>query len=349
MPNQRKVDKAMKIDTRQFAGLLRDPGKYRLVLLHGDDEGQIRERSQALTRQIAGSLTDPFLVVELTREGWNQIPAEMAALSMIGGRRVIVVRDAADSILSSVTQALKGPGGAMLILEAPGLGKGKLRTLAEASTEAACAACYPDEGRALTDLIKAGLADFGVAIEADALTWLSQSLTGDRAVMRGEVEKLALLAGKGGRLGLEEVRISTGETAAGSADEGLLAAMGGNVEAADSNVEQAMLDGLNGVALLRMALSLLQKLHQARLRVDNGDSPADAVRSMRPPVFFRAQSATTACLTFWTSSALLRTIEEARHVEMACKRTGARQELLARRFVAGLARQARGRRGRSVA
>ncbi len=334
----------MKIDPRQAAGFLRDPGKCRLVLLYGEDEGQIRERSQALTKLVAGSLNDPFLVVELTKEGWGQIPAEMAALSMIGGRRVIVVRDAGETILSQATQALKGPGGALLILEAAGLGKGKLRSFAEANAEAASIPCYPDEGRALTDLIKAGLSESGVSIDADALAWLAQNLSGDRGVMRGEIEKLALLAGAGGRLDLDAVRICVGEGAAASGDDGLLAALGGNIEAADTAVEMAIQDGLNGVALLRMALGQLQKVHQARLRVDSGLSAADAVRAMRPPVFFRAVSATTACVSLWSSEALLRTIEEARQVEMACKQTGARQELLARRFVAGLARQAQARR-----
>jgi DNA polymerase-3 subunit delta len=334
----------VKIDPRQAAGFLRDPGKCRLVLLYGEDEGQIRERSQALTKLVAGSLNDPFLVVELTKEGWGQIPAEMAALSMIGGRRVIVVRDAGETILSQATQALKGPGGALLILEAAGLGKGKLRSFAEANAEAASIPCYPDEGRALTDLIKAGLSESGVSIDADALAWLAQNLSGDRGVMRGEIEKLALLAGAGGRLDLDAVRICVGEGAAASGDDGLLAALGGNIEAADTAVEMAIQDGLNGVALLRMALGQLQKVHQARLRVDSGLSAADAVRAMRPPVFFRAVSATTACVSLWSSEALLRTIEEARQVEMACKQTGARQELLARRFVAGLARQAQARR-----
>ncbi len=334
----------MKLDARQVTAFLRDPGKCRLVLLYGEDEGQIRERSQALTKLVAGSLNDPFLVVELTKEGWGQIPGEMAALSMIGGRRVIVVRDAGETILSQATQALKGPGGALLILEAPGLGRGKLRSFAEASADAAAIPCYPDEGRALTDLIKAGLGESGVSIDADALAWLAQTLGGDRGVMRGEIEKLSLLAGAGGRLDLDAVRICVGEAAAASGDDGLLAALGGNIEAADNAVEMAIQDGLNGVALLRMALGQLQKLHQARLRVDGGLSPADAVRAMRPPVFYRAVSATTACISLWSSDALLRTIEEARQVEMACKQTGARQELLARRFVAGLARQARARR-----
>jgi len=329
----------VKVETRSVAAFLRAPGKARLVLLYGEDEGLIRERSQGLTRGVAGSLNDPFLVVELTREGWGQIPAEMAALSMIGGRRVVVVRDATDAILPHVSAALKGPGGALLILEAAGLGKGKLRSLAEAAADGAAIGCYPDEGRGVSDLIKAGLGESKVAIDDDALAWLGQSLAGDRAVIRGEMEKLILLAGPGGRLDLETVQVSTGQSAAGSADEGFLAAMNGQVEKADGAIEAAMQEGMAGVALLRMSLGQLQKLHQARLRMDGGMSAADAVRGMRPPVFYRAQGATTACLAVWSSAGLLGAIEEARQVEMACKRTGSRPELLARRFLAGLARR----------
>ena len=329
----------MKVETRSVAAFLRAPGKARLVLLYGEDEGLIRERSQGLTRGVAGSLNDPFLVVELTREGWGQIPAEMAALSMIGGRRVIVVRDATDAILPHVSAALKGPGGALLILEAAGLGKGKLRSLAEAAADGAAIGCYPDEGRGVTDLIKAGLSESKVSIDDDALAWLGQSLAGDRAVVRGEMEKLILLAGPGGRVDLDSVQVSTGQSAAGSADEGFLAAMNGQVEKADGAIEATMQEGMAGVALLRMSLGQLQKLHQARLRMDGGMSAADAVRGMRPPVFYRAQGATTACLGAWSSAGLLGAIEEARQVEMACKRTGTRPELLARRFLAGLARR----------
>ena len=334
----------MKLDARQFPGLLRDLGRYRMALIYGDDEGQIRERSQALTRQVAGSLNDPFLVVELSRANWGQIQSEMAALSMLGGRRVIIVRDASDAVLGPATQALKGPGGALLILEAPELGRGKLRSFAEAAPDAVAIACYPDEGRALSDLVKAGLAELKVTIDQDALAWVSQSLSGARAIIRNEVEKLALLAGPGGQLDLDAARACSGENAAGSADEGVLAAMGGRIEAADSGVDAAVQDGLAGVAIIRIAIALLQRLHQARLRMDGGESAADAMRFMRPPVFFRAQAATAASLALWSSQALLRALEEARQTELACKRTGSRQELLARRLVAGLARQAASRK-----
>ena len=331
----------MKLDARQVAGFLANPGACRLALLHGEDEGLIRERSQGLTRKVAGSLNDPFLVTEVTRESWGQIPGEMAALSMIGGRRVIVVRDAADAILPHVSRALTGPGSALLVLEAAGLGRGKLRSFAEAAPDAVAIGCYPDEGRGLAEVIKAGLAQSRVSIDQDALAWLGQVLGGDRAQTRGEVEKLALFAGAGGEVSLEDARACTGEGGAGSADDSLQAALRGDMVTADMALEAAMLDGLNGVALLRMLVGQLHKFHQARLRMDAGMSAVDAVRTMRPPVYYRAVAETTASLSRWSSQALLRTIEEARQAELACKQTGSRPELIARRLVASLARRAR--------
>ncbi len=334
----------VKLDPRQIPAFLRDPGDCRLALLHGEDEGLIREHAQTLTRRVAGSLNDPFLVADLTRESWGQIPAEMSALSMIGGRRVVRVREAAESLLGPVSEAMKGPGTALLVVEAPSLARGKLRAFAEARPDAAAIACYPEEGRALTDLIRTGLADAQVTAAPEALAWLTETLGGDRALVRGEIEKLALFAGPSGFIDAEMARVCTGDAAGAAGGDAVSAAMAGNLKAADQAVETAIADGLNGVALLRMSLLHLQKMHQARLRVDAGTAPSDAVRAMRPPVFYKEVSAMSAALNLWSSEALRRAIEEARQVELACKRTGSRPELLARRFIAWLGRQAEMRR-----
>jgi DNA polymerase-3 subunit delta len=159
--------------------------------------------------------------------------------------------------------------------------------------------------------------------------------------VRGETEKLALLAGAGGRVDLAMARLSAGDSAGASAEEGLTAAMRGDAVAADAAVERALAEGLNGIALIRMTIGQLQRLHQGRLRMAGGMSAAEAVRAMRPPVFFRAQAAVTGSLQAWSVDSLARALEEARQVEMACKQTGSRPELLVRRFVAGLARRVR--------
>ena len=333
----------MKLDARQVGSFLRKPGSCRAVLLYGEDEGLISENARELTRTVAGSLNDPFLVAELDRDGWPRIGEEMSSLSLIGGRRVVRVREVTDAALDHVRGALRGRGDGLLVLEAPGLGKGKLRTLIEGTPEAASIACYKEEGRALQDLIRTMLAELGASADAEAVAWLAESIAGDRAVVRGEIEKLALLAGAGGRVDLEMARASAGDAAAASADTGLISATRGDVAATDQAVEVAIADGLAAIALIRMTLGHLQRLHQARLRMQDGLSAGEAVRGMRPPVFYKSVGGMTASLELWSAESLARAIDEARSVEIACKQTGSRQELLVRRYVAGLARQAHAR------
>lgn len=337
----------MKVDARQVAAFLRQPGKCRAVLLHGDDDGLIHERGNQLTRTIAGSLNDAFNVVELDRENWSRLPDEMTAISMMGGRRVIRVGAVTDAILDAVKRSVSSAGDALIILEAPGLGRGKLRTYMEgADAEVAAIACYPEEGRALHETIRSILGDAGVSADGEATAWLAETIGGDRALLRGELEKLALLVGAGGRITLEAAREGAGDTASSSADQGLLAATQGDPVRADAEIGRALAEDLNAIGLLRMTLGHLQKLHQARLRVNDGMSVAEAVRALRPPVFFKAVPGMTASVANWSSAALERAIEDVRHAEIACKQTGARQDLLVRRLVAGLARQAAQRRTR---
>jgi len=333
----------MKLDARQVPAFLRDPARARAVLLYGEDEGLIRERARQLTKTVAGSLNDPFRVAELDRDGWTYIAAEMAALAMTGGRRVVRVREVTDAALEAIRSALKSAGEALLVLEAPGLGKGRLRTFLDAAPDAATIGCYPEDGKALQDLIRSILAEMGVGAEPEAIQWLAQAVGGDRSVVRAETEKLALLAGAGARVDLTMARTCAGDAAGSSADEGLVAATRGNGPAADAAIDRALAEGLNGVALIRMAISHLQRLHQARLRMSAGMPAPDAVRTLRPPVFFRAIAGVTASLALWPADALARALEEARQVEIACKLTGSRPELLVRRFLAGLARQAAAR------
>ena len=337
----------MKLDQRQIAGFLRDPGACRVVLLYGDDEGLIRERAVGLIKFAAGDLHDPFRVTELSKDQWDQLNGEMASFAMMGGRRAIRLRDITDAATDAVRSALAGKGEALAVLEAPGLGKGKIRTFVEGAKDAVAIGCYPEEGKALESAVRDLFRENGVSVDAEALAWICENLGGDRAMLRNEVEKLALYAGAGGMVGIETAQLCAGEGANLAADAGLLAATSGDLQAADSGTERALAEGLNGIALLRMALSHLQKLHLARMAMEeDGMSASDAVRTIRPPVFFRAVPGMTTSVSRWPAEALLRAIEEARQVELASKRTGAAQELLARRYIAWLARQsaARGRR-----
>lgn len=109
----------MKIDARSTSRTLAEIGKWRGVLLYGDDFGLIRERAAHCVRQVAESLDDPFRVALLDQEQHGRVEEETGALSLIGGRRVVWVRDAQDTLLSRVTAALAIESDTLLVIELP--------------------------------------------------------------------------------------------------------------------------------------------------------------------------------------------------------------------------------------
>lgn len=335
----------MKLDPRRAPGFLRDPGPVRVALLHGEDEGAVREGAASLTRAVVGAADDPFRVAWLGRDEQGALVAEALAIAMTGGRRVVRVREAADALAPAVREVLDGPGDSLVVLEAGQLpARSKLRALVEASPRGAALAFYPEEGRVLRETVERTLAADRVTADREAMDWLLDHLGADRGAVRGEAEKLALYAGPGGRLALEDVRACVGEQAALDLDDALFAATAGDVAAADRSVDLALAAGLAPVGAARAMLGHLARLRLGRLGMDSaGVGAAEATRAAKPPVFFRRHPQFTRALGLWTEAGLVAAMDEARATELACKRTGAPDALLVRRLVLALARRA-GRR-----
>lgn len=330
----------MKIEPRRIAAFLNDPGAVRVVLLYGEDEGLVRLRADQLTRTVIGPGDDPFRLAWLAREDHERLVEEAQAISMTGGRRVVRVRDASDGLAGAVRQIGEGRGDSLVVLEAGALpGRSKLRALVEGMAAGAALACYPEEGRALRETIEGTLAAASVRVTPDALQWLLEHLGTDRASTRNELDKLALYAGPNGSLDLDAARVCVGDQAATSFDDAVFAATSGDVRMADCSIELALAEGLAPVAAARGLLAHLGRLQAARLSMQSGLSSADAVKSMRPPVFFRRVSEFQRALEIWTAARLTIAMQAVRRAELACKQTGAQDALLIRRLVLEMARQ----------
>lgn len=334
----------MKLDARRAAAFLRDPGPARLALLHGDDEGLVRARADALTLAVAGAADDPFRVSWLAREDHARLEEEASAIAMLGGRRVVRVRDAGDALTAAAERVLASRGDSLVVLEAGSLPRrSRLLAAAEKAPNAAALACYPEEGPALRTAIAARLEAAGVRADADALDWLRDHLGGDHGSTRGEIDKLILYAGDTKRLDLDDVRTSIGDGAAASLDDALYAATAGDAAAADRAVERALAEGQTAVGLLRALGGHLSRMHQARGRMDTGASAADAVDALRPPVFWKRKTDLVRAVSTWSLPRIAAAMAEVRRTELACKQTGAPDLVMVRRLVLALTRS--GRRG----
>ena len=248
----------MKVAANRVDGFVRSPpAELRVALVYGPDEGLVRERARCLGETVVPDLADPFLVTELSGGDLTADPArladEVAAISLTGGRRLIRIRDVGDSaapILKSVLE--NGTGDTMTVLQAGQLGpRSALRKLAESHAAAAAIPCYVDDDASLERVIRETLASHDVSISAEASGWLVGRLGSDRAVSRGEAEKLALYAGPGGQLDLEATMACIGDSASESLDDLIYAAADGDSNAVDLGIMRCFQAGSSAVGILR--------------------------------------------------------------------------------------------------
>lgn len=313
----------MKIDTRNVTRVMKEIGSWRGVLLYGDDAGLIRERALVAVQQVVNDVNDPFRLARLEGEEQYRLEEEALALSLAGGRRVVWLRDAQDGIAPMLERLLKQDSDTLIVLEGRGLGaRSKLRVLADKHKKIAAIGCYPEEGRALSRTVTETLAEDRVTIDRDGLAWLLGHLGADRTLVRGELEKLRLYAGYGGRLSVDDVRHAIGDSGGASLDDAVYAALAGDRLMADRSLERALADGANPIAFTRVTLGVLERLQQVHLAMKAGQSRVEAMASLRPPVFFRRKETFARALERWSCEALKRAARDTQALEWACKQSG---------------------------
>lgn len=327
-----------------------DP-RARAILLHGPDGGLVRERFEALTRQVVDDPADPFRVADLTPADLQQDPArlvdEAAALSLTGGRRVVRVRDAADALTARIKPFLEDPKGDALVLLAGGdLSKtSSLRKLFEAADNAAAVPCYSDEGAGLESVVRATLGAAGLRVAPDAMAYLLAHLGSDRQVTRSELDKLALYKGTaGGEVTLADAAACVGDTAALGMDDLAFAVADGDNATAQRVLDRLFREGGNPTQVLRALQRHFQRLHLAVGAVQAGAAPQQAMKSLRPPVFYKVEGRFMGQMQRWTVPLIGQALDLLLEAEIDCKSTGLPAEEMCARALMQVARAARARR-----
>jgi DNA polymerase-3 subunit delta len=342
----------MKLPAARVEAFLRRPDpEVRAVLLYGPDIGLVRERADALARTVCPDLRDAFLVAEIPAATLGGDPArladEAAQISLMGGRRVVRVRDAGDTVGAIFGRFLaEARGDALVVVEAGDLpGRSSLRRAFDDSPAAAAIGCYPDGPRELAGVIRDSLAAHQVQASRDAVAFLVEHLGGDRLLTRAELDKLALYAGEGGRIELDDARLSIGDSAAIELDDAVLAAADGDAAGLERALGRVFQEGESPVTVIRALLRHLHRLHLLAARVTAGE-PIDAVmRGARPPIFFKQQENFRRQLGLWREGALRRRLDALAEAEAQMKTTGLPAETICRAAMLAAARVARRRAG----
>ena len=335
---------------------------FHAVLIYGPDQGLVRERAKRLTAQIVSDTSDPFNYMELGEPDLKADPSrlsdEISALSFMGGERVIRVKingEAAGPAITGFLDTLdKGhlkPNGIVIVEGGDLSPRSTLRKGFEKSKMAASMPCYVDNPAAVRAMAQKMATDHGLTFDNDALSAVVASLGEDRGLSRTEIEKLLFYKSPGpstspstGPGNIEPGNdkpvspISLADVRACLVDGGsedLDAVSGACADGAPGPLAAALFRcasaGTNPVTILRALQRTFARIEAARQHMDRGDSPNDAMKKLRPPVFFGEQDAFRGRLNQWSTPKLEAARRRLIEAELMAKTTGNPQRELVER------------------
>jgi DNA polymerase-3 subunit delta len=146
--------------------------------------------------------------------------------------------------------------------------------------------------------------------------------------------------GAPGTVDLKDAEACVGDSAAISMDELAHAVSAGDHAGLEASLVRARLAGSDAVRILRAVSAHFLRLHRAVGLAEKGRSPEQAMKALRPPVFFKFAARFRTAMGRWQRERLARALVELAEAELACKTTGAPADLLCSRALMRVAHAA---------
>lgn len=322
-----------------------------VLLLYGTDPGLVSERARAAAKAWSRLDEPEGEILHITDtdldDDRDRLAIELRMIPMFGGRKVVRT-----SVSQRINATLLKPLvedralAATLVIEAGNLKPtDALRKICETSAHAAAIACFPDEDRDISAVIREELSKAKLRIAPDAEDLLVARLGADRALTRGEIEKLALYCMGRAEVTAEDVDAIVGDASELALDRIVMAASSGDAASAVRELARTTSAGQSPQALILALQRHLLRLHQVRQKLDSGQGIADALKSLRPPLHFKQRDTFSAQARRWGNAELARALSATSEAALRARRQSSLEDVHAERlllYVASLLRSPAG-------
>lgn len=326
------------------------PGAVRGFLFYGSDGLQISARADALVRSLAKKIGPDAEIIRLhdtdASAAPDRIAVELATTSLFGGAKILWLTSCPAKAQAAIFDAVVRPiDGAYLIVQAPDLKKShKLAQAFETAAFLAAIACYGEDRDSLVSSIRQHVSSSGLEIDADAAQLIAARCDFSALLARGEAEKLMTYAGASGRIALHDVEDCLIDQQTAELSEIVDAALGGEGRKALVAFDRYLATEQNVTPIFMALSAALLRLHAVRTAVDNGAHVMEAIKGLRPPVFFKQQDALATQARFWSAPALMALFAQFNGVVKETRLRAVLAEDLTANFLLVIARGARANR-----
>ena len=317
------------------------------VLVYGSDVGLVSELCGQVAKAFAGRVEPAGEIIRMDDADLEQesdrLTIELQTLPMFGGPKVVRATMGRRINAAALKAILDdGPPAAHLVVEAGNLRPtDAARKAFESHGWSAALACYSDDERDLSGLISDMVAAAGRTIERDASAALLERLGADRALSRGEIEKLILYVGEAGSITIQDVDAIVGDASELATDQIVAAAAQGDARVATRELDRSVAGGDSPQMIIAAMQRHFRRLHRLRSAMDQGKSFDDAARQLRPPIFFKQRQQVAAECRIWPTRRLQTALQRISEMAKMARRNSQLEATLAERLLLEIATMAK--------
>ena len=302
--------------------------EIKAFLLFGTNEGLISETCKKLALTVTPNPNDPFSGVNLS---WDEIKSDVGilsseynAISLMGDRRVIILRNADNELVKTLKEILPSSNSDTLLIicgETNLNNKSSLVTFANNAEFMASFACYEDREETLSSSTRALLVEKGITYTPDAFRLLCSRLSSDRKFNANEIEKLITYVGTKKHIEPKDVIEVVFDQSSSGADDLCFFIFSGQKTEALKSLKHLLQEGTEPVQIIRNLMYHTDTLLKGKALTEKGELSSKAIEKILPKRLFYRYNLGAKQIDKWSKDRLFDVIELLYKAERSCKTT----------------------------
>ena len=291
----------MKISSYQVENYIKKIADEKIsgCLLYGPEPTITRFRFEVIAKKIVNDLADPFLVSQLSSEKIKEDKAilidEFYSIAMLGGRRLIMIKDCDANTVQALKILLSDPqygrkSENFILIQGGDMDKSSaLRKLVEESQFLMAIPCYEEDATSLRKSITELFVENDIIAENEIINLMVKNFGKDRNLIVNEVSKIKNYLGDEKKLSLEIFKKITSSNQDENLQDFAVQFASKNYEWCFLRAEKALEVGNESILLVRNLINYFSKLYNAKVSIENsGKSLDDAVKSAQ--IFYKIEA-----------------------------------------------------------
>ena len=318
----------MNIKPEQVEGILKSlPPQIRGVVIYGSNEGMISTLSQQFVKAVSPDVYDAFHVSYLEMSDISSdvgtLYAEYNAQSLMGGRRVVVIKEATNLLTKPLKEMLSSSrSDSLLVITSSSLKtKDSLAVMAKDESDFYGIGCYDDRDEDIATFASKFMSKNGFSIDNATFQLLCSRLSNDRKISANELDKLITYMGNKKNIDISDIQTVISDTSASSQEDLCYFVAQGFTEKAVASYNRLVFEGEQPVSLIRTLSYHFMKLLDCAVKMEKGETADKVVFGMRPPLMFFRKNAFLSQLRIWNRMRIMNALALLYQTERECKTT----------------------------